>query len=53
VAEVANAALWLDQPGALLPWLTSLWRDLRRSVAEASATKEERELLHLIAEDET
>jgi hypothetical protein len=48
VSEIADAAHFLDKPGAFLPWLTSLWRDLRRLVADASATKEERELLHLI-----
>lgn len=31
-----------------MPWLAALWRDLRRAVENASATKEERELLLLL-----
>lgn len=48
VTEIANAQSFADHPGAFLPWLVSVWRDLRRLVAEATATKQERELLHLV-----
>ncbi len=34
--------------GGLVPWLASLWRDLRSRVLARSATKEEAELLHLL-----
>lgn len=38
-----------DLPGSgLVPWLAALWRDLRRAVESATATKEERELLLLL-----
>lgn len=47
-AAVADREWALDAPGSFLPWLTSLWRNLRSLVANATATKEERELLHLI-----
>jgi len=38
-----------ELPGTgLVPWLAALWRDLRRAVENATATKEERELLLLL-----
>lgn len=38
-----------ELPGSgLVPWLAALWRDLRRAVENATATKEERELLLLL-----
>lgn len=38
-----------ELPGSgLVPWLASFWRDLRRAVRSATATKEDRELLLLL-----
>lgn len=34
--------------GGLFPWLAARWQQLRASVTEATASKEDRELLHLV-----
>ncbi len=39
----------LDLPGGFLPWLTSIWRSLRRLAPAVAPTKEEEALLHLVA----